>query len=132
VPLCNRADHLGVFAYRPSWPQLAEGWVRYNGGSPTARSTRCSVLGDTAVYTFPGTGARTALVWLPTGGHVWPGLIAGCAGDATDVALAFYASAKAGATGAQPVPAGICSGLSACTPPLPCEPPTTDDWLSFR
>jgi poly(3-hydroxybutyrate) depolymerase len=133
VPLCVRALGLGAFSYAPTMPHFAA-LVRRNGGDPSAYDALASPLGDTAVYRFAGAGAPTALYWLPTGGHVWPGRISGCAGDASDVALAFFDSARAaGPAAAATVPPRLCAGLAPAQRQLPCgAPPQDGGGGSFR
>jgi polyhydroxybutyrate depolymerase len=113
VPFCTRAAQLGPMAY---WPTRAhfEAWLLSNGADDAAaQAQRCSPLGDSVLYKYPprAGGAPTKLFWSQGGSHVWPGALAGCSGDGTDVALAFLADPS------QPLP---CDGLAACTRDPPC------------
>ena len=109
VPFCNRAAQLGPMAYWPTRLHF-EAWLLSNDADVAAASQRCSLLGDTVLYKYPGS-APTKLLWSPGGSHVWPGALPGCAGDGTDVALAFLADP------AQPL---RCDGLAPCARDPPC------------
>jgi poly(3-hydroxybutyrate) depolymerase len=141
VPFCGRAAHMGPGAYTASAPQF-DVWTRYNGGDEDPNSgtdVTCSALGDAVVYAHPPRaphGAPTTLFWLPAGTHVWPRPpvpLGGCAADASDVALAFYAAALGAANPADvpPVPRALCGGLAPCRRDPPCGPLPTSG-ASFR
>jgi hypothetical protein len=114
VPFCTRASQLGPMAYWPTRLHF-EAWLLSNDADDVAKTQRCSgLLGDSSVlYQYPprAGGATTQLFWTPAGSHVWPGALAGCAGDGTDVALAFLADPS------QPL---RCDGLASCARDPPC------------
>jgi hypothetical protein len=120
VPLCTTAA-IGEYAYEPTAPHLNVFAQQYNRGNGR-RTTTCGPLGTTQAFVFSGT-SPTGLLYLVTGGHAWtPGvtnLIDGCNGDSTAIALAFFASIRAGGT-PNLLPASVCPGLSSCNQPLPC------------
>jgi poly(3-hydroxybutyrate) depolymerase len=112
VPFCTRAANMGPMAYWPTRVHF-EAWLLSNGADEALQSTQCSLLGDSVLYEHPPArgGARTLLFWRPAGSHVWPGALAGCSRDGTDIALDFMSDP------AQPL---RCDGLSACTRDPPC------------
>ena len=114
VPFCVRAANLGPMAYWPTRIHF-EAWLLANGADQTQQTTRCSLLGDSVLYEYPqpATATRTTLFWRPAGSHVWPGALAGCARDGTDLALDFLADPKAPLR---------CDGLAACVRDPPCGP----------
>ena len=120
VPFCTRQLAMGIYSWAPTQESF-RAWLAYNGATPALRPpvTSCSVLRDTVVYDHAG-DAPTALWWLPTGSHVWPGVIDGCTGDGTDIALAFFASAKGGPAAAAPQPSDMSGGLTTCSAAAPC------------
>ena len=120
VPFCVRAVELGPMAYWPTRVHF-DAWLTANGADYSNQTTQCSLLGDSVLYEHPGRRARTALFWRPSGSHVWPGALAGCARDGTDLALDFLAD---------PAAPLRCGGLAACARDPPCGAAAA--WVSMR